>query len=128
MADIKVFEMFAKKAAAKIEAKKKLREKVLHIGDLDADIVIRALTDQEFIDCSEYSEDAIEADKYTIYYASKTLQELAGYMMEHGLITEHLQVCDMFSAVDRTALANQVMALSGYKGKSTVSEVEEVKK
>lgn len=128
MADVLAFEMFAKKAAERIEAKKKRSEKTVHVGALDEDIVIRALTDQEFIDCSEYSESSVEVDKYTVYYASRTLQELAGYMVEQGMIRNHLEVMDMFSAVDRTALARQVMALSGYAGESTVSELDEVKK
>ena len=67
-------------------------------------------------------------DKYTIYYASKTLQELAEYMVNEGIVKEHIQIMDMFSPVDRTKLANEVLALSGVKGKSTVSDVDELKK
>ena len=81
-----LFESFAKKAAAKLQERKKMKTKKLYIGDLDETIEIRALTDQEFQDCSEYSDNGIVVDKYTIYYASKTLQDLAATMVEQGVI------------------------------------------
>ena len=49
-------------------------------------------------------------------------------MVNEGIVKEHIQIMDMFSPVDRTKLANEVLALSGVKGKSTVSDVDELKK
>ena len=128
---IVVFEAFAKKAAQKIEERKKKRTKTLYIGDLNEQIEIRGLTEEEFKDCSEYSKDGSEADKYTMYYASKTLQELAGYMVEQGMIKEHLDVCNMIAIFDRNAIIHEILELSGLTGKSSVKpieELEEVKK
>lgn len=122
-----VFESFAKKAAAKLQERKKLKTKKLYIGDLDETIEIRGLTDQEFQDCSEYSEDGIKIDKYTVYYASKDLQNLASMLVEQGVIKEHLEVMDMFKPADRKKLANEVLRLSGVLDDTSVKELDEVK-
>ena len=122
------FQSFAKKAVEKIEAKKKMRRKSLYIGDLEETIEIRALTDQEMSDCFEYSEDDYTNDKYTMYYASPTLQELAKYMKQEGMIQNHLDVCDSISKVDRNKIVHEILALSGAFGESTVKEKDEVKK
>lgn len=122
-----LFESFAKKAAAKLQERKKMKTKKLYIGDLDETIEIRALTDQEFQDCSEYSDNGIVVDKYTIYYASKTLQDLADTMVEQGVIKKHLEIMDMFTPADRSALAKEVMKLSGIMDNTTVKELDEVK-
>lgn len=122
-----VFESFAKKAAAKLQERKKLKTKKLYIGDLDETIEIRGLTDQEFQDCSEYSEDGIKIDKYTVYYASKDLQNLASILVEQGVIKEHMEIMDMFTPADRSTLAKEVMKLSGVMDDTTVKELDEVK-
>lgn len=122
------FKSFAEKAVRKMEERKKNKVKKYYIGDLDEEIVLRGLSSEELNDCLNYSEDNVLVDKYTIYYASKTLQELAEYMVNEGIVKEHIQIMDMFSPVDRTKLANEVLALSGVKGKSTVSDVDELKK
>ena len=113
------FKSFAEKAVRKMEERKKIKLKKYYICDLSS---------EELNDCLNYSEDNVLVDKYTIYYASKTLQELAEYMVNEGIVKEHIQIMDMFSPVDRTKLANEVLALSGVKGKSTVSDVDELKK
>lgn len=122
------FQAFAKKAAQKIEAKKKIKRKYLYIGDLEETIEIRGLTDQEMSDCFEYSDDDHTNDKYTMYYASPTLQELAKYMKQEGMIENHLEVCDSISKVDRNKIVNEILTLSGALGESTVKELDEVKK
>lgn len=122
------FQSFAKKAMEKIEAKKKRKKKWLYIGDLKEEIEIRALTDQELADCFEYSEDDYVNDQYIMYYASKTLQELAGYMKQEGMIGEHLEVCGCISKVDRNQIVHEILALSGCVGETTVKELDEVKK
>nr|DAW82808.1 MAG TPA: hypothetical protein [Bacteriophage sp.] len=122
------FKSFADKALKKMEERKKCKVKRYYIGDLDEEIELRGLSSEEFNDCLNYSENNVLVDKYTIYYASKTLQELAEYMVKEGILKEHLQLMDMFSPADRTKLANEVLDLSGVKDKSTVSDVEELKK
>lgn len=122
-----VFNSFAKKAAAKLQERKKLKTKKLYIGDLDETIEIRGLTDQEIQDCAEYSENGIESDKYMIYYASKTLQNLANELVQQEVITKHLEVMDMFTTADRSQLAKEVMKLSGVMDATTVKELDEVK-
>nr|DAN30801.1 MAG TPA: hypothetical protein [Caudoviricetes sp.] len=122
------FKSFAEKAVRKMEERKKRRVKKYYIGDLDEQIELRGLSSEEFNDCLNYSEDNVLVDKYTIYYASSTLQELAKYMVDEGIIKEQLEIMDMFLISDRTKLANEVLALSGMKDKSTVSDVDELKK
>ena len=122
------FKSFAEKAVRKMEERKKIKVKRYYIGDLDEEVELRGLSSEEINDCLNYSQDSVLVDKYTIYYASKTLQELAEYMVSENIIKTHLQVMDMFSYVDRTKLANEVLDLSGVKDKSTVSDVEELKK
>lgn len=123
---VMVFESFAKKAAAKIEARKKMRTKKLYIGDLDETIEIRAVTDQEVQDCIEFSDLEIEQDKYMIYLASKTLQDLATEMVKQGLIKKHLEIMEMFSAVDRRALSKEILNFSGFNDESTVKPIQEL--
>lgn len=125
---ISTFKSFADKAVKRIEERKKIKVKRFYVGDLDEEIELRGLSSEEFNDCLNYSESNVVVDKYTIYYASKTLQELAEYMVKEKIVKEHLQIMDMFSPADRTKLANEVLALSGMKDKSTVSDVEELKK
>lgn len=128
MGETITFEAFAKKAKAKIEERKKRKTKRLFVEALGEEIEIRGLSDEELSDCLDYSDNNIKTDKYTIYYASKTLQGLAEYMVEAGDIKDPVEVCDMFSPADRTAIANEVLALSGMTEKKTVSEVQELKK
>lgn len=125
---ILTFKSFAEKAVKRMEERKKRKVKRYYIGDLDEEIVLRGLSSEELNDCLDYSKDTVLVDKYTIYYASKTLQELADYMVNEGIVKEHIQIMDMFSPADRTKLANEVLALSGMKDKSTVSDVDELKK
>lgn len=126
-AKVMSFEAFSKKAVAKIEERKKRKTKMVHIGDLDADIEIRGMSAQEINECMEYAEDNITNDKYMVYAASKTLQELACYMKENGQIKQELEVMDMFSDVDRSQLAKMILEISGIYDETTVSEVEEAK-
>lgn len=125
---ILTFKSFAEKAVKRMEERKKRKVKRYYIGDLDEEIVLRGLSSEELNDCLDYSKDTVLVDKYTIYYASKTLQELAEYMVNEGIVKEHIHIMDMFSPADRTKLANEVLALSGMKDKSTVSDVDELKK
>lgn len=125
--NIDVFVNFAKKAKKRIEAKKKLRTQKLYIPDMDETITIRAVTDQEILDCSEYSEDNNKNDNYLIYMACPDLQELAKVMMDTGDIKEHLEVVDMFDRADKKEIARRILTLSGVYDESSIKEVEEIK-
>lgn len=121
------FEKFAKKAVQKMEERRKHKKKTFYVGDLEENIEIRGISEQEFIECSEYSENDFEVDKYTLYYASPTLQELAKYMMENKMIKDYIDVCDAISPVDRKQLVREIIKLSGLTEESTVKELEEIK-
>ncbi len=124
---METFAAFARKAKEKIEERKKVRKAVMHVGDIGFDITLRGLSDQEIDECAKYSEDDFINDKYTVYFASSTLQELARYMKENGQIRNELEVMDMFSKSDRKALAHKVLELSGIYDNTTVNEVDELK-
>lgn len=122
-----IFQMFAEKAKAKIEERKKRNTKTVYVGAIDQKITLRGLSDVEFNECNEYSQDGITNDKYTLYRACKDLQELASYMKEEQMIKTELEVVEMFSTADRTKLVNIILELSGFYDKTTVKEDEEVK-
>ena len=80
-----IFEKFAKQAAKRMEERKKHRKESLKIGgDEDMVMEIRGLSDTELNDCFEFSEEAIEVDRYTIYMASPTLQNAAECLVREG--------------------------------------------
>ena len=126
-----VFISFAEKAKKKLNARKKQRAEKLYIPDLDETITITALTDQEFADISDFSEDSNTNDKYMIYMSSPELQELAKELKESGEIQNHCDVADIFKRADRREIARKILEISGVYEESTVtviSEPEEIKK
>ena len=79
-----VFENFAQQAARRMEEKKKHRKERLKIKSMgDTEIEIRGLSDKELNECFEFSEEPLEVDRYTIYYASQTLQEAAKILISN---------------------------------------------
>ena len=125
-----IFEQFAKKAAAKIEERKKMRTRDLYIKEFAEEIKIRALTDQEIMDCSEFSDNSNENDKYMIFMASKDLQAVGRLLVENKSITREYEVTNMFSRADRRYIAEQILDLSGFNeeaGIDVINEVDEVK-
>lgn len=67
-------EQFTKKAIQRLKDKKIPKTATLHIPSMDEDIVIRSLTDEEVVECTniEDDNDPNRADKYAIYMATKT--------------------------------------------------------
>ena len=122
---IVVFEAFARKAAERLEEKKKQRTQRLHVASIDMDIEIRALSDSELADCMEFSDKAIEVDKYTLYMASVTLQEAAGILVEGGTLQQHYKITDMFTSTERNALVSKVLELSGAVGDAGITVIKE---
>lgn len=126
-----IFEQFAKKAKERIEERKKLQKEELEIGSIGMSMEIRGLSDAELNEVYEFSEDAIENDKYAIFFASPTLQEAAKVMVQEGSlqIGKEYTITDMFTQIERRFIAERILALSGVGGEADikVKETEEVK-
>ncbi len=126
-----IFEQFARKAKERIEARKQLRKEELVIGSIGMDMEIRGLSDTEVSEVLEFSDDTIEVDKYTIYYASSTLQEAAKVMVQQGSLQtgKEYTITDMFTQSERNFIARRILELSGAGGEADIriKEKEEVK-
>lgn len=128
---VAIFEQFARKAKERIEERKKFKKETLEIGSIGMDIEIRGLSDTELNEIYEFSEDAVENDKYAVYYASTTLQEVAKIMVAAGNLKsgKEYTITDMFTQVERRFIVEQVLILSGVNGDAgiKVKEIDEVK-
>lgn len=125
-----VFNDFARRAKERIEERKRLRTKQVFVEAAGVTLTLRGLTEQEFLDCSDFSDNSITNDKYALYMACRELQENAQALMDDGVIKHHYEICDMFSNADRHALMDEILRLSGLNEESSVkpiNEVEEVK-
>lgn len=126
-----IFEQFARKAKEKIEERKKLHKEELVIGSIGMDMEIRGLSDTELNEVYEFSDDAVENDKYAVYFASSTLQEAAKIMVQKGSLEKGKEytITEMFTQVERRFIAERILELSGAGGKADirVKEKEEVK-
>lgn len=120
-----IFEAFAKKAAARLEERKKQRTEWLKIQSIDDQIQIRGLSDAELQDCFDFSENAIDVDEYTIYMASPTLQEAAKLLKAEGTIQQEYKITEMFTMSERNYIAKRVLALSGMDGQANVEVIKE---
>lgn len=121
-----IFHDFARRAKEKIEAKKKMKTKKLYIGDCDVTITVRGMTEQEINDCSNFSDDSLECDKYLIYMACKELQEEADSLVKAGVIDQHYKIADMFNNADRRAIAEEIFTLSGLDDECSVKPADEI--
>ena len=128
-----VFENFAQQAARRMEEKKKHRKERLKIKSMgDTEIEIRGLSDKELNECFEFSEEPLEVDRYTIYYASQTLQEAAKILISNGTLKQgqEYKIAETFNSVERNFIVKRILELSGASGDAgieVVSEVEEIK-
>lgn len=123
-----IFEEFARKAAKRIEEKKKHRIEHLRIKSMeDLELEIRGLSDTEFNDCMEFSDNAIEVDQYTLYMASSTLQNAAKLMVDNGSLLQgnEYKITEMFSALERNFIVKRIMALSGVTGEADIEVINE---
>lgn len=128
---VAIFEQFAKKAKEKIEEKKKLHKEELVLGSIGMDMEIRGLSDAELNEIYEFSDDAVENDKYAVYFASSTLQEAAKIMVQKGSLEKGKEytITEMFTQVERRFIAERILELSGVGGEADIKikEKEEVK-
>lgn len=121
-----VFNDFARRAKERIEARKARRTKRLSVGDPGVEITVRGLTEQEILDCTEFSDNSIVNDKYTMYMACRELQENAKVLVDAGVIKDCHDICDMFSNADRHAIMDVILELSGLNEAPTVKPIDEV--
>lgn len=121
-----VFGDFATRAKERIELRKKQRTKKLFVGAVGVEITVRGLTEQEIIDCTEFSDNSLINDKYTMYMACRELQENAKSLVDSGVIKNHYDICDMFSSADRRVIVEAILELSGLNEESTVKPVDEI--
>ena len=121
-----VFGDFAIRAKERIELRKKQRTKKLFVGAVGVEITVRGLTEQEIIDCTEFSDNSLINDKYTMYMACRELQENAKSLVDNGVIKNHYDICDMFSSADRHVIVETILELSGLNEQSTVKPVDEI--
>lgn len=126
-----IFEQFAKKAKERIEERKKLHREELEIESIGMTMEIRGLSDAELNEVFEFSDDAIENDKYAIYFASPTLQEAAKVMVKEGSLQtgKEYTITEMFTQAERRFIANRILEISGVNGEPgiRIKETEEVK-
>lgn len=125
-----IFEAFAKKAAQRLEERKKQRTERLMVKSIGMELEIRGLSDAELNDCMEFSDNAIETDRYTLYMASPTLQEAAKVLKSQGVLQQEYKITEMFSGAERSFLVRRVLELSGATGDANIEvirETEEVK-
>lgn len=125
-----IFEAFAKKAAQRLEERKKQRTERLMVKSIGMELEIRGLSDAELNDCMEFSENSIEVDRYTLYMASSTLQEAAKLLRANGTLQQEYKITEMFSGAERNFLVRRVLELSGATGDANIEvirETEEVK-
>lgn len=127
-----IFEQFARKAKERIEERKKVHVEILEIESMGGmSMEIRGLSDAELNEVFEFSEDAIENDKYAIFFASSTLQEAAKIMVADGDLQpgKEYHISDMFTQAERRFIANRILVLSGVNSEAgiKIKETEEVK-
>lgn len=131
--NVVTFEKFAQQAAKRMEERKKHRTEQLRLKDMDDMVLeIRGLSDKEVSECYEFSEDSLEIDQYTIYCASKTLQEAAKVLVANGQLQpgKEYKITEMFKSTERNFIAKRVLALSGVMGDAgveVIKETEEIK-
>lgn len=122
-----IFEKFAQQAAKRMEERKKHRTERLRVAGMDAEMEIRGLSDREVSECYEFSDDSLEIDQYTIYCASKTLQEAAKIMVANGQLQagREYKITEVFTSTERNYIAKRVLTLSGVLGDAGVEVIEE---
>lgn len=120
-----VFQNFARKAAQRLEERKKMRRERLYVKSIEDEVEIRGLSDAELNDCMEFSDDPLEVDKYTVYYASPTLQEAGKLLVADGTLKQEYKIMNMFTATERRYLVNRVLELSGATGEAGIEPVKE---
>lgn len=106
-------EEFARRASQRLQDKRLRKTAIYHVNELDIDVTLQSLTDDELMECSEM--EGIRGDMYAVYLSmvDPNLRETAVLLKESKEIAEPLEVANVFSRGDVSALAFEVMKLSG---------------
>ena len=126
-----IFEAFARKAAERIEERKKLRTMRLMVKSVGMEVENGRVTGVRLTRMELTEKDArgrrgvraIEGSK--IYMASPTLQNAAKILVEEGTLKQHYKITEMFTGSERTFIVNKVLELSGMTGDAKIEVIRE---
>ncbi len=118
---------FILKAQKILEDVKVRKHQTLYIGAIDQEIEIESLTEEEIEEWLEYKDKKMQ-DAYLCYIGSPTLRELAAELEKLRQIDNYIDVVQIFNAKDRVEISKKILELSGVFGKTTVREVDTLKK
>lgn len=126
-----IFKKFTAKAVQRLKEKKVWKYETLYVPSLDENIKIRNLDYPEVVECTEIEDtnDPNASDKYCIYLAvvEPDLKAVAMELKNQGEIKTYPEVVDIFDMSEITAIATEIMKLSGVIGSKKVMVVEEQK-
>lgn len=124
-----VFIRFIQKATTRIEEKRTEKRRELYVPSIDENITIRSLTKPEIVEVMSM-EDNLKADEYTVYLAvvSPNLREVAKTLKENKLISEYVDVVEIFKMSERTQIVKEILELSEVTSDKKVEVVEVLKK
>ncbi len=117
---------FALKAMKKLEAKKERKKIELYVPSIEQNITVQSITETEFYEYSEMSEEENGVgDLYTLYNSvvEPNLQEVAKELKENGDIVEFTDVCKMFDLHERRSIVQEILVLSGIYSENGVKLV-----
>lgn len=126
-----IFQAFTNKAVQRLKDRKATKYQTLYVPSMDETIKIRNLNYSEIRECMEIEDenDPNKSDKYSIYLAvvEPDLKKVAQEMKDQGIISEYLEVVNIFEMYEITEIAMEVMKLSGVVGNKKVKVIEELK-
>ncbi|MEG1801430.1 MAG: hypothetical protein RR273_05585 [Oscillospiraceae bacterium] len=121
---------FTRRAAQRLQDKRKPLRIKLHVESIDEDIVVRGLTEDEIFECQDMNTDEspLRGDKYGVYIGtvSPDLRAVAKELLEIGEIKEAIEVVNIFSIMEITEIAREQMKLSGFAS-GGVTRIEALK-
>lgn len=122
----KTLEQLTQKATQRLQDKKKVKIRTLHVPSLDENIKIRNLTKEEITEILNI-EDEIMSDVMTAYYGVVDLKEVARTLKEQGEISEYTEVTNIFNMQERNQIVRQILELSDVTSDKKVEVVENLK-
>lgn len=125
-------EIWAQKAAQRLNDKKVTRYRELVVPTFDTTIKIRSLSYAEIVDVTQMEKtgDPNYGDRYTAYIAivEPDMKALATKLKGDGQISEYIEVVNMFELHELNKIVHEIMDLSGASPneKTKVTVVEEL--
>lgn len=109
----------AKAAKARLMEKQELKTQKVYSAALDADLTFHALNNEEWGRIYGNTKmSSLEQANKIIYLACDQLPKIANELYEAGVLKDHWDICDLFLQVDKNALLQRIMEMSGLKGDS----------